>query len=178
MKRNQILPFAALACACACALPALAHTKASEPSHAHPIALNAMEAPTLDVPAEARAAVAVVDRFSKALASVDFKTVEASLDPAALILESGGAERNRAQYMGHHAIADALFLGNAHLALQRRIARIDGNTAWVASESEIHASEDGKPVTLLSTETMILHKSADGWRIVHIHWSSRPKKDA
>ena len=79
--------------------------------------------------------------------------------------------------MGHHAIADALFLGNAHVALQRRTARRDGDTAWVASESEIEASEDGKPMTLRSTETMILHKSDDRWHIVHIHWSSRPSKD-
>ena len=24
-----------------------------------------------------------------------------------------------------------------------------------------------------STETMVLRKAADGWKIVHIHWSSR-----
>lgn len=176
MERNQILSFASIACACALALPALAHTKPQQASHVQTPALGPMEAPTLDVPDEARAAVAVVDAFSKALASVDFKTVEALLDPDVIILESGGAERNRAEYMGHHAIADSLFLGNAHVGLQRRTARVDGDTAWVASESEIHASEDGKPMTLLSTETMILHKSVDGWRIVHIHWSSRPKK--
>ncbi len=175
MKRHPILPVAALVFAFS--MPALGHTNAPEASHEHPPALRAMESPTLDVTAGASAAVAVVDGFSKALARADFKTVSSALDPMAIILESGGAERSREEYMGNHAIADALFLGNAHVALERRTARIDGNTAWVASESEIHASEDGKPLTLLSTETMILHKSTDGWRIVHIHWSSRPKKD-
>lgn len=31
-------------------------------------------------------------------------------------------------------------------------------------------------MTLLSTETMVLKNTAAGWQIVHIHWSSRPKK--
>jgi hypothetical protein len=45
----------------------------------------------------------------------------------------------------------------------------------VASESELHLQKDGKPVTVLSTETMLLQRSASVWKIVHIHWSSRKK---
>lgn len=172
MKISQSKLIIALTVAMAC-VPV--GSQATPAPHA-PEAAATIPQPAVDMPADAQAAVLVVESFGKALAAVDFKTVEKLLDPGAIILESGGAERNRAEYMGHHAIADALFLGNAHVALQRRTARVDGDTAWVASESEIHASEDGKPMILLSTETMILHKSADGWRIVHIHWSSRPKK--
>jgi ketosteroid isomerase-like protein len=171
MKIN-LLP---AALACAFALPAMAQSSVPEAPHQH---AHAMSTPTIDVPADAQAAVAVVDGFSKALAGTDFKTVETALDPAVIILESGGAERSREEYLGHHAFADAAFLGGAHVALKRRTARVDGDTAWVASENELHATEDGKPMTLLSTETMVLHKTADGWRIVHIHWSSRPKKEA
>jgi ketosteroid isomerase-like protein len=58
----------------------------------------------------------------------------------------------------------------------RRRARVSGDLSWVATESELHATDDGKPMTLLSTETMVLRKTDGGWRIVHIHWSSRPKK--
>lgn len=54
---------------------------------------------------------------------------------------------------------------------------MDGATAWVGTESEVHTSKDGKALTLLSTETMVLKQTAAGWRIVHIHWSSRPKKE-
>lgn len=56
-----------------------------------------------------------------------------------------------------------------------RTARIAGDLAWVGTESEMHASKDGVPMTLLSSETMVLARTADGWRIVHIHWSSRRK---
>ena len=118
----------------------------------------------------------VVERFGQALAAGDMKMVETLLDAGVLILETGGAERSRAEYMGHHAIADAQFLKGTHSQLKRRRARIEGGLAWVGSESELHASKDGKPMTLLSTETMVLKNTGADWRIVHIHWSSRPKK--
>ncbi len=132
-------------------------------------------APAIDIAPEAEAAVKVVDRFGEALAAGDMKTVETLLDPAVLILESGGAERSSAEYLGYHAIADAQFLAGTHSQLKARQARIAGGLAWVGSESELHASKDGKPMTLLSTETMVLNNLGGDWRIVHIHWSSRPK---
>ena len=73
---------------------------------------------------------------------------------------------------GWHEVA----VKGSHHQLKRRIARSAGDLAWIGSESELHASKDGKPVTLLSTETMVLRKTGADWRIVHIHWSSRPKK--
>ena len=112
--------------------------------------------PSSDVPAVAQPAVDTVTAFGTALAAGDFAKVERLLDPAVIILESGGAERSRAEYLGHHARSDAKFLAAAHVSLVRRVARVDGAVAWVASESEIHASRDGVPMTLLSTETMAL----------------------
>lgn len=155
---------------------AAAQTTTPAARHAHPLPA---EAARIDVPTAAESAVAVVERFGKALAAGEFKTVETLLAPAVLILESGGAERSRAEYLGHHAISDAKFLKGAHVQLQRRRARVAGELAWVGSESELHAGKDGKDgkaMTLLSTETMVLRKTGAGWRIVHIHWSSRPKK--
>ena len=166
---------AALLLLSAMAFTASAQTTPTPDEHAgHHVAPVANAAG--EVPAEAEAAVATVDAFGNALAAGDFKTVESLLDPDVLILESGGAERDRAEYMGHHAIADAQFLMNAHVQTGRRRARVSGDLAWVATESELHATDDGKPMTLLSTETMVLRKTDGGWRIVHIHWSSRPKK--
>lgn len=131
-----------------------------------------------DVPATAKAAVAVVEQFGRALAAGELKTAESLLDAEVLILETGGAERSREEYMGHHAISDAAFLKGSHSELKRRRARIDGGLAWVGTESELHASRNGQPMTLLSTETMVLRNTPSGWKIVHIHWSSRPKTGA
>lgn len=165
----------AIALAFAIAPSAFAQTRPADTGHEH-AAEQPAAAAKIDVPAEAEAAVAVVDAFGEALAAADFEQVEALLAPTVVILESGGAERSRDEYLGHHAKSDAKFLAGTHSTLSRRRARVDGDTAWVASESELHASKDGKPMTLSSTETMVLNNTAAGWKIVHIHWSSRPKK--
>lgn len=157
------------------ATAAIAQTTPPPAAHAHH-PQPAASAPQLDVAPAARPAIAVVERFGKALAAGDFKTVETLLSPDVLILETGGAERSRAEYMGHHAISDAQFLKGTHNQLKHRRARMAGGLVWVGTESELHASKDGKPLTLLNTETMVLKKSGADWRIVHIHWSSRPKK--
>jgi len=130
----------------------------------------------LDIPQEAVAAVDVVERFNAALGSGDLETVEKLLAPDVLVLESGGAERSREEYLGHHAASDAEFLKGAHRQLLRQRARISGGLVWVGSESELHTQDDDKPLTLLSTETMVLQKTGEGWRIAHIHWSSRTKR--
>lgn len=153
---------------------AVAQTAPTNAAHSH--AEPAAATTGIDVPAEAEAAVAVADAFGKALAAGDFAQVEAMLDPDVIILESGGAERSRSEYLGHHAKSDAKFLAGSHSTLSHRTARVAGDTAWVASESELHATRDGKPMTLLSTETMVLEQGSSGWKIVHIHWSSRAKK--
>ena len=143
---------------------------AHEPSHhAAPVA-----APATD-PALA-AVYTVVDRFSAALKAADFDTVRDLLADDVVILEMGGAERSREEYLGHHAIGDASFLGGATVVQRQRSGRVDGNTAWVATESDItpNAGSDAKP--MLSTETMVLQRTGKDWRIVHIHWSSRTRK--
>lgn len=133
-------------------------------------------AATIDVPDSATGATAAVDAFSAALKAKDFEAIRAALDPAVIVLEAGGAERDRDEYMSHHAIADALFMATADVALLRRTARVEGDIAWVASETETRVGQDGTAATHLGTETMVLRHRPEGWKIVHIHWSSRPKR--
>ena len=102
--------------------------------------------------------------------------VGAELDPAVLILESGGAERSRDEYLGGHAKHDAEFLKAAHITLKRRTAQASGDLVWVGSESEIDASKHDKMLMISSTETAILRKTVQGWKIVHLHWSSRAQR--
>lgn len=126
----------------------------------------------------AQAAVAVVEQFSAALRTADFTRLGELLAEDALIFESGGVERSREAYLGHHAISDAQFLKAAHVQVKQRVARVDGLYAWVGTESELHVTDDGKALTVFSTETMLLKKTGADWRIVHIHWSSRTKKQS
>jgi ketosteroid isomerase-like protein len=128
------------------------------------------------VSSDEAAVVAVVEQFGRALKAGQIDAAAELLDPEVLVLESGGAERDRAQYLREHAPEDAKFLQAAQIRAGQRRARVEGDLAWVGSESEIDYVTDGKPHTLLSTETMVLRRHDGAWRIVHIHWSSRPKR--
>ena len=150
------------------AAPALAHEKAQGAA--------AQAAPASD-PA-LKDVIAVAEKFGAALKAADMATVSSLLDERVLILETGGAERSREEYLGHHAIADAAFLGGATITTQRRHGAVHGDTAWLASESEIATGKGTGSKTVSSTETLVLQRTAGTWRIVHIHWSSRPKKAA
>lgn len=134
--------------------------------------------PDSSIAPAAQPAVGIVEQFSAALQAGDLDRAGGLLADDVLILESGGAERSREEYLGGHAGHDAAFLKDAHVQVKRRTARVEGDLVWVGSESEIHASRGGKPLTLFSTETMVLKHSPQGWRIVHIHWSSRPAPTA
>lgn len=132
--------------------------------------------PQTGEPQSATAAAAAVDRFFSALSAGDLERAGALLDPDVVILESGGAEHSAAEYLGGHAKGDAEFLKGARHTLLRRTEHTAGDFAWVASESELHVEKGGKPATYASTETMVLRSGPGGWKIVHIHWSSRAKK--
>ena len=129
------------------------------------------DAPTA-VDSAALPALAVVEAFSATLQAGELEKLPAFLDEGLLVLESGGAERSRAEYLDHHAGADAAFLKDAQVSVTRRRAQADGDFAWVGTESELR--REGK--VYLGTETMLLRRSGDAWKIVHIHWSSRPKE--
>lgn len=140
---------------------------------AHDPAQRMIEAPAAQADPAMAEALAVVDQFSAALKSGDLRRAGALLAEDVLILESGGAERSRQEYLGGHAKHDAAFLKSAKIAVKHRTARVDGSFAWVGTESELTITKAGKPVRSLSTETMVLRKTGAAWRIVHIHWSSR-----
>jgi ketosteroid isomerase-like protein len=129
-----------------------------------------MAAPAMATPsAEAEA---VVDAFHSALANGDTRGAAALLADDALIFEEGRAERSKAEYAAHHLPADAAFSQAVKSTTTRRASDWADGLAWVASEGRMKGAYKGKPVDRLTTETMVLRKTPDGWRIVHVHWSS------
>jgi ketosteroid isomerase-like protein len=122
---------------------------------------------------EAQEAAKAVEAFHAALAGGDGAAATALLAADALIFESGHAERSRAEYASHHAGADAAYAAAVPSRLTHRSGFVEAGTAWIVSESSATGKYKDKPVDRVTTETMILRKTAEGWRIVHIHWSSR-----
>jgi ketosteroid isomerase-like protein len=50
--------------------------------------------------------------------------------------------------------------------------RIEGSAAWVAFDWELDgAFADGSPAKFTGWETQVHRKTADGWRIAHVHYS-------
>jgi uncharacterized protein (TIGR02246 family) len=128
-----------------------------------------------DGSADSRAVSETIASFEAALRAGDFDRVSALLDPQVLVLEAGGAERSRDEYLAEHAKADAEFLKGARVEEGGSAVKVLGDAAWSTKTSVIQFEKDGKPGAVNAAETMILRRGPDGWKIVHIHWSSRAK---
>lgn len=141
-----------------------------------PAVAQTVTRPVADLPGQARAAGAVVDAFHAALGRGDTTAAKALLADDALIYESGGVERGKAEYAASHLAADAAFARATRRSVTRRAGSADGRTAWVASESTTKGMYKTRAIDSVSAETMVLRRGRAGWRIVHIHWSSANAK--
>ncbi len=121
-------------------------------------------------------ATATVDAFHKALKTGDKAAALALLDDGVEIFEQGGVERSKAEYTTKHLDADVAFSGATKATRTNRGGAILGNLAYITSETKVTGTFKSKPVNSVSIETMVLHKASTGWKILHIHWSSRDAK--
>ena len=142
----------------------------AEPGAAHEPSASATAAAAL--PPSAHAAAVTVDAFHAALRSGDSRTAAALLAADAVIYESGGVERSKAEYQASHLPADIEFSKAVPESLLRRSGAATASLAWIASEGRLSGTFRGKAVDRVTTETMVLRRTPRGWRIVHIHWSS------
>lgn len=128
------------------------------------------------LPADLAEPARSLDNFHRALADGDTAAALALLADDALIFESGGAERGKAEYAAHHLAADAAFAQAVPRTVSRRSGHVTGDLAWLATESRVAGTYKGKPISSVSTETAVLRRVGGAWRITHIHWSSRTPK--
>jgi ketosteroid isomerase-like protein len=124
--------------------------------------------------AEVATVMAVVDSFHAGLRSGDAPAVERLLADDAVMLEAGGVE-TRAQYVGKHLPADIEFERAVTTKRTPGEVVIVGDVAWAYSTSEMVGTFQGRAVDLAGVELMVLSRTADGWRIRAISWSSRAR---
>jgi ketosteroid isomerase-like protein len=124
------------------------------------------------IPENEDQAAAVVDAFQAALRAGDIDRAAGYLDPHVVILESGAAEQSRDEYLAVHAPADAQFMKTVKVTTGWSTAHVAGNLAWVVSLFEFEFEKEGQIAFIDSAETMVLRRDPEGWKIVHIHWSS------
>ncbi len=114
----------------------------------------------------------VVADFHAALKSQNHEAALALLLPEAAIYESGGAE-TVAEYGSHHLHGDMAFSAATTLEVLEQAKQIVGDVAWVMTRSRTTGKYQDREIDSTGVETVVLQHVKDGWRIAHIHWSSR-----
>lgn len=114
----------------------------------------------------------VVDRFHEALRASDANTALQQLAPDLVVFETGYGELAPGVYLQGALANDLAFAVVTRRNIVDRSLRQEGNTAWVMSVAEITGSPGQQAIRLRQTETMILRRYEDGWKIAHIHWSA------
>ena len=121
-------------------------------------------------------AAAAVDAFHAALAAGDREGALAALDSEVVIFEGGGAEMSREEYAGHHLGGDMEFVRAVKTEVTDRQRHTEGDVAWVLTRSHTAGRFRDRDIDVDGVETMVLRRTGDQWRIVHIHWSSHARK--
>jgi ketosteroid isomerase-like protein len=121
--------------------------------------------------------LSAVHALHDALVNGDEAAARQALAPEVLIYESGGAE-TLDQYAAGHMKGDMAFLKAIQIQKLDEKQTLSRDLAMVTTRSRMTGEYKGKKLDLFSTETMVLKREPDGWRIVHIHWSSQPAAKA
>lgn len=132
-------------------------------------------APAPDQNPDSAAVVAVIDAFHTALEDGDTAAVGRLLSEDVVVQEGGGFE-TQAEYFSHHMPADMAFA--AAVPAERSVdrVRVQGDVAWVASSSERSGTYRDRAIDIRGAELIVLTRTADGWHISAIHWSSRSRR--
>lgn len=137
----------------------------------HLLARSAILLALAAAPAAASEPAGTVDAFHAALQQGDTKAAAALLMPDALIFEAGHVEGSAAEYAGGHLAGDAAHAAKTRTRYGARRCLLGTDQAVIATETVSNATDATD--SRVGTETMVLVKAGLGWRIGHIHWSSR-----
>jgi len=140
------------------------------------VSLSVLVPSTIQAEEASTEAIETVRAVHQALAAQEKEQVLALLSPEVLIFESGGAELSRAEYASHHLGADMEFSAATVRKVTDQETGQKEALAWVLTRSQTTGSFRGKEIDAKGVETMLLKHTPDGWRIFHIHWSSRSTK--
>ncbi len=151
----------------------------SAPSNAH--AGHQMPAPTpadhagheMGPVPDTSGALAAVRAFHVALVAGDAERALSLLDEDATIQE-GGRREAKATYARDHLAADIAYARAVRVERTEWRVRVVGDAAWVTSTSRAAGDYQGRAVYASGEELVVLQRRDAMWRIVGVHWSSRP----
>lgn len=121
-------------------------------------------------------AVATLDAFHRALAVGDRDGARARLSQQVIIYEAGIGEYGIEAYAAHHLGADIRFSAATKSQLEHRTVKALGDGFLILSEKRVTGEIGGRSIARRTAETALLMQAEPGWRIRHLHWSSRPAR--
>lgn len=116
--------------------------------------------------------LAVADAFHEALASGDSTRALQLLHPEVRVFEGGHAETLEEYRSGHLPVDMEFSAGTEREVIEHQVFG-DAEQAVFLARYRSTGSFRGEAVEARGTETLVLVRTDDGWRIRHIHWSSR-----
>lgn len=121
---------------------------------------------------DAEAVRATVHAFHAALAAGDSTTALGHLAPDVVIHESGRSE-TLDEYRSGHLRADVAFAAAVRREVTDEAVATWGDAALYTARSRATGRWRERDVDAQGVETVVLVRTPEGWRIRHVHWSSR-----
>ena len=119
-------------------------------------------------------ATGVVDAFLAALSNGQLEAARQSMTPGAVVIANGTVLGTRDGYIDGAAKADAVAMKSVRSReLVHSDVLVGAQHGWVVNEKRMIGEGAGQLRAMVVTETFLLTKTASGWKIRGIHWSSR-----
>ena len=115
--------------------------------------------------------IKTLNAFHEAIIDNDSQTAKHLLSKSVRILEGGNIE-SKEEYLSHHFHSDGKFLSSMKREVESRDVTINGNTAWVSTQTHTWGTYSDRKLDLSSLELAVLKKEEGNWNITALHWSS------
>lgn len=114
--------------------------------------------------------------FRDALSNGDFETVAASFARDARVFEGGKAESSLEGYLEHHLKPEMPMLTELNRDVISKVIYRHGEAGWASIEARLWGAVGEREIDSSHVETMNFVFVHGGWKIAHVHWSSRRNK--
>ena len=119
-------------------------------------------------------ATQAVEAFMAALSSGQLEIARQAMTPDAVVVANGTVLGTRDGYIDGPARGDALAMKSVRSReLVHSAANVGADRGWVVNEKRMIGEGAGQFRAMMLIETFLLTKTATGWKISGIHWSSR-----
>lgn len=115
---------------------------------------------------------AVVEGFHAALAAGDSTAAIGFLHPDAIVYESGYGE-TLDEYRRDHLASDIEFSRAVSFETVQDVIAPGSDLTLYLRQYKVSGTFRDRPIDTTGVETMVLAPTPAGWKIRHIHWSSR-----